>query len=92
MVFGPLTPEVYLRGVDERLAAEETLEKRGAFLEQQLRVIDSHNRALERWAHNGGHGHPPSPFDAFELARITNELGRRLAKERDVARQTIAAE
>lgn len=93
MAFGPpLTPGVYLSGVDQFLAAEEQPEKRCAFLEQQLRVIDSHNRALERWAHNGGHGNPPSPFDAFELAQITNELGRRLAKERDAARQSIAAE
>lgn len=92
MAFGPLVPEVYLRGVDDHLATEVRPEKRGAFLEQQLRVIDSHNRALERWAHRGGHGNPPSPFDAFELAQITNELGRRLAKERDAARQSIAAE
>ncbi|HEY8066584.1 MAG TPA: hypothetical protein VIF40_17945 [Methylosinus sp.] len=92
MPFGPLTPGVYLSGVDQFLAAEEQPEKRCAFLERQLRVIDSHNCALERWTHNGGRGNPPSPFTAFELAQITLELSKRLANEREAARRTIAAE
>lgn len=90
MAFGPLSVGVYLLGIDGYLK-HAAPEKREAFLEQQLRVIDSLNRALDKWAHHGG-GNPPSPFNAFELAQITNELGRRLANEREAARRTIAAE
>ena len=92
MAFGPLTPSAYLRGIDEHVAAM-LADKRGPFLEEQLRIIDSHNRALEAWAHHG-RGNPPSPFTAFELASITLELSKRLANVRDEANiQTqIAAE
>jgi len=92
MAFGPRTPAAYLLGVDQYLDAAAP-EKRGPFLEQQLRVIDSHNRALEAWAHHG-RGNPPSPFNAFELASITLELSKRLANVRDEAsiQTQIAAE
>lgn len=91
MPFGPLTPGVYLRGVDDYLAAAAP-EKRGPFLEAQIRIVDSQERALSKWAAKGGHGNPPGPFDAFELTDLLLELGKRLANERETARQTIAAE
>jgi hypothetical protein len=91
MAFGPLTPSVYLQGIDAYLA-EAAPEKRGPFLEEQLRIVDSQERALSEWAAKGGRGSPPSPFTAFELSQSTLELSRRLANEREAARQTIAAE